>query len=215
MKIVLISDTHQQHRKITIPECDLLIHSGDACNWGNEIEFLSFANWMNEQTQAKHRVYSPGNHDWHVEREPAMARSALGDTHLLVGESITLAGLNIHGIPWSPAFCSWAFQADDDDRNEGYTSMETHLRRMPATADILVTHGPPYGLLDKNAQGEHCGSKTVRRWLDRGTFPDSLRLITCGHIHEGAGVSDVIGGIALVNAAKDPLGPDPITVLQW
>jgi Icc-related predicted phosphoesterase len=215
MKLVLISDTHQKHRGIEVPACDVLIHAGDACGWGNEREFASFANWMEEQTQATHRIFSPGNHDTCVESDPNMARGMLGDTHLLIGQTARIeGGLVVHGIPWSPAFCNWSFQADDDHVAEGYPHIESYLQQIPVDTNILVTHGPPRGLLDKNCFGEECGSFTMRRWLDQGLFPDSLKLIVCGHIHEGAGACRV-GDIQIINAAKDPNAGNPITMLDF
>lgn len=212
MRIALISDTHQQHSKIAVPECDLLIHSGDACNSGSMSEFASFANWMEEQTQAKHKIYVPGNHDWLVERSFNMAKGLLGSTHLLVGAAIEIEGCKIYGLPWSSAFCNWAFQADDIGLNEyRYRHMDDYLKEIPLDTDILVTHGPPFGILDQNEYGESCGSKTVRNWLDRKTLKPTLYV--CGHIHQGVGYCKV-GNVHILNAAKDPRQPYPITLVD-
>mgnify|MGYP001244495831 CR=1 FL=1 len=48
-KICLISDTHTKHDSITIPECDLLIHAGDATYRGEADELYDFAKWLNKQ----------------------------------------------------------------------------------------------------------------------------------------------------------------------
>ena len=46
LKIVAISDTHGMHRAVTVPDGDVLIHSGDFCGLGNFLEVLDFAEWM-------------------------------------------------------------------------------------------------------------------------------------------------------------------------
>ncbi len=34
IRVVCISDTHNQHQKLTIPDGDILIHGGDFTNFG-------------------------------------------------------------------------------------------------------------------------------------------------------------------------------------
>lgn len=48
---------------------------------------------------------------------------------------------------------------------------------------ILITHNPPYKILDKNYSGEHIGSKIIRKALDK--FP--VKVSFFGHIHEAKG----------------------------
>ena len=52
MKIVHISDTHgsKYHNKLEIPECDVLIHSGDVGGRTNLFELQSFIIWFLEQS---------------------------------------------------------------------------------------------------------------------------------------------------------------------
>ena len=46
VKIVCISDTHNQHKQVEIPECDILIHAGDFTGRGTEHEIQDFAQWL-------------------------------------------------------------------------------------------------------------------------------------------------------------------------
>ena len=47
MKIVFISDTHWQHRKLkNLPKADLIIHGGDMSKLGGDHEVLDFINWF-------------------------------------------------------------------------------------------------------------------------------------------------------------------------
>lgn len=41
-KIFIISDTHGFHRKVKIPQCDIIILCGDICNNGNIEEIIDF-----------------------------------------------------------------------------------------------------------------------------------------------------------------------------
>ena len=61
MKIVAISDTHMQHDKIIIPNCDVLIHAGDEGTRTDVKELKSFLIWFEKQP-AKKKIFIAGNH---------------------------------------------------------------------------------------------------------------------------------------------------------
>ena len=47
MKIVHISDTHNQHRRLNrLPDADIFVHSGDFTMNGSEQEAIDFMNWL-------------------------------------------------------------------------------------------------------------------------------------------------------------------------
>jgi len=48
VRVVCLSDTHGKHRKIDVPDGDLLIHSGDFCSGGKESEARNFSAWLHE-----------------------------------------------------------------------------------------------------------------------------------------------------------------------
>ena len=60
---------------------------------------------------------------------------------------------------------------------------------------ILVTHAPPYGTKTDKIGKEHCGNKSIRKFIEKEK-PD---LAICGHIHECAGKEDKIGKTKIVN----------------
>ncbi|WP_252901414.1 metallophosphoesterase family protein [Vulcanisaeta sp. JCM 14467] len=60
---------------------------------------------------------------------------------------------------------------------------------------MLVSHYPPYGTnVDKAWNGEHIGSKSVRKLIE-----DIKPLVVlCGHVHESRGI-DKLGSTVIVN----------------
>ncbi len=71
--------------------------------------------------------------------------------------------------------------------------------------DVLVTHVPPYGILDEPRRGLHTGSKAVRKFV----FEEKPILHIFGHIHEARGVERE-EGITFVNATCGHLAPPMI-----
>lgn len=193
MKVVLISDTHLRHRAelIDIPKCDLLIHAGDALSGGDAGELRSFAAWL-DSLEATHKVFVAGNHDVIFEKNPYEARKLLPrDVIYLEGDMTEVAGLKIYGAPWQPEFCDWAFNL-----KRGWPLKEK-WEAVPAGVDILVTHGPPLGILDYSRfSQQHVGCEDLRREIDR----IKPRLHVFGHIHGGYGISR-LGDTVFVNAA--------------
>src|SRR5687768_10976079 len=64
MQIVHISDTHgvKFHSRLIIPECDVLIHSGDIGGRTTILELQEFLMWFDRQP-AKLKIWIAGNHD--------------------------------------------------------------------------------------------------------------------------------------------------------
>jgi hypothetical protein len=72
--------------------------------------------------------------------------------------------------------------------------------------EILLTHGPPAGILDKTRRGDNAGCAVLTGRLAAGQLP-ACRLHVFGHIHEGHG--------AVATGAYPPQTVDGITqVLQ-
>lgn len=69
MKIVCISDTHNLHRAMLIPDGDVLIHAGDITVAGDAREVADFNTWLGTLPH-KHKVVVAGNHDFCFEKSP-------------------------------------------------------------------------------------------------------------------------------------------------
>lgn len=197
MKICMISDTHEQHDKVSIPECDLLIHAGDITGRGALGKLSAFNDWLagllTDGTVGE-AVLIAGNHDLSLEDEDnkeaaegiLKAGTYLNGSMAYVGPG---AGKCIYGIPQQLRFCDWAFNTDETD-------LERRFNLIPDGVDILVTHGPPHGVLDKNQRGINCGSVALYNWINKY----QPRLVVTGHIHEGYGIA-MVGNTLVVNAS--------------
>lgn len=177
MKIVCISDTHTKHKEVILPKGDLLIQAGDLSWVGSELQLIDFFKWFAKQN-FKHKIFIAGNHDLMFERNPIQAQSLIPKNIIYLEESsVTIEGIKIYGTPITPYFFNWAF-----NRYPGQ-DIEQHTRKIPNDTDILITHGPPCGILDANAKGEHCGCPSMLSKIQEV----KPKLLICGHIHEGYG----------------------------
>jgi Icc-related predicted phosphoesterase len=203
------------HGRITIPKCDLLIHSGDACGGGTVQEMASFANWFSSLDQATHKIYVPGNHDLAVENSYDICRGMFRgpNMHVLVNQGCQIEGMNFWGTPYTPEFCGWGFQGDDGG-SPRFPSLKQIYGMIPDNTDVLICHGPPRGVRDETYDGDSVGSQFMRDRLANLR----IKLYVCGHIHYSYGISKLQNTGILVNAALADdfdyeLMKDPISVV--
>lgn len=192
MNIVFISDTHGFHEKVQVPDGDVLVFAGDwTQNSQNERQqFLRFSGWLNSQPH-EYKLFIPGNHDFLAQHDPEFIRRTCGEAHLLLDSHIEIDGLTFYGSPWTPQFYDWAFMAPRHEMAEKWASI-------PDNTDVLITHGPPFGVLDVNHHGIHCGCEAL---MERVRELDLL-LHVFGHIHESWGVHPARGNEpGYINAA--------------
>lgn len=205
MKIVCISDTHSFHVGLKIPAGDVLIHAGDISEQGYPAEIIDFLRWFSSLPHA-HKVFIAGNHDWLFEREPEFAATLIPDGLTYLQDSgCEIDGLKIWGSPVTPRFFDWAFNRERGEE------IQKHWRLIPPETDIVVTHGPAWGILDQNYQRKSQGCVDLMHRL-QAVRP---RLHVCGHIHSGYGTA-TLGTIRMVNAsvcneAYRPIN-DPVVV---
>lgn len=201
MKVVCISDTHGIHREVIdgqlheleVPDGDLLIHAGDFTNAGSLMEFNDFNQWLGTLPH-KHKVFIAGNHDFLFERYPISDIKKLTgglNAHYLQDSLIHINGIRIYGSPWTPQFFEWAFMME---RHDG--SLKKKWAEIPEDLDILITHGPPQGILDETPRGEAAGCYDL---LAR-VLEVKPRYHIFGHIHEGYGQTEQ-NGTTFINAA--------------
>jgi len=196
MKVVFISDTHGQHNSIPIPRGDILIHAGDLTPSGRSGEVEAAAKWL-ASLPHQHKVAIAGNHDLLFEGSPSQTIGLLRNAGVtyLQDAGIKLEGLSIYGSPWQPEFMHWAF-------NVPRGGLSKYWDQIPSRLDILITHGPPYGILDQRSAP---GKRRVVPWEDEENFVGSEhvgckellaavertkpRIHVFGHIHSSYGTT--------------------------
>ena len=129
MNITFISDTHNRHKELTqdLPGGDMIIHAGDISGRGTLEEIRSFLLWfekLRHSNQEEFAIRIPEN------------------VIYLQDEMVEVGGLKIYGSPWQPRFYDWAFNVD---RGE---AIAKKWEPIPEGLDILITHGPVFGILD-------------------------------------------------------------------
>lgn len=193
MKIVAISDTHGKHDELTkdLGSGDILIHAGDVSNLGKSKEINDFLIWFS-YLPFKHKIFIAGNHDFGFEKNNDIAPEykERGVIYLM-DNMVEVEGLKIYGSPWQPRFYDWAFNVD---RGE---AIAKKWEPIPAGLDILVTHGPAYGLLDDTYNGMRVGCEE----LYKKVMEVKPRYHICGHIHYGYGMR-MMDDMTFINAAS-------------
>ncbi len=198
MKAVCFSDTHRTPIPFTLPEADFGLFSGDCCMPGKEAELRAFVKWFAEQP-VKHKIFVPGNHDWFTEREDAKTRGIMkanGITYLN-NEGVELDGIKIYGTPIQPFFCNWAHNVMEDEKRAEYYA------KIPNDLDILITHCPPFGILDwvpRSFFGAEIRESVGCRELLKAVQRANPRFHVFGHIHCARGEQKAFG-THFVNAA--------------
>lgn len=197
MKIVCISDTHNCNAQLLVPEGDLLIHSGDATTTGTIEEVVRFNKWI-AGLPHKYKVFIAGNHDWLFERQNPLARRLLDSGVIyLQDSSAEIEGFKIYGSPWQPRFFEWAFNLSRGPE------LAEKWRLIPDDVEILITHGPPNGILDlvpRKRGIENTGCEELRKRVETLTGHGKLKIHVFGHIHCGYGIEEQFG-IRFINAS--------------
>lgn len=180
MKVVCISDTHNRHRELDMPEGDILVHAGDFTHSGSKAEVQDFLDWLDDlEVVYDYILVVPGNHDrclvsksqsnvdWFWEHAGAT---------LLIDQSDREGtnGHNIYGSPYTPV---WG-------KEPAFMKKRVRLNKtwakIPASTDLLITHGPPKGILDTVERGETVGCKSLYNHVLRV----KPKLHIFGHVHD-------------------------------
>ena len=146
MKIWHISDTHGNQGLLQVPTgVDIVVHSGDASNYldpyRNEPEMRAFIDWF-ATLPIPVKVFVPGNHDTSVDKG-LVSRDLIESRgiKMLIDEEADICGLKFWGTPWTPRYGNWSYMKDRGTINRVWD-------HIPDDTDVLITHGPPYCVLD-------------------------------------------------------------------
>lgn len=198
MKIIAISDTHEQEDKVVLPKGDVLVHAGDITYKGSIPKLAKFMEWIEKQP-FKHKIIISGNHDFCYENHShnmAVKLSKEAGIVYLQDSGIEIDGVNFWGSPWTPFFFNWAFNLQRGEE------IAKKWALIPENTNVLITHGPPFGILDEAPRGvmqtEHVGCEELTKRI--GDLPN-LKAHVFGHIHHSYGTKQV-GPCLFVNASS-------------
>jgi Icc-related predicted phosphoesterase len=193
MRIICVSDTHNKLASVKLPRGDVLVVAGDATNMGTIKELIAFNHVLQQNRHKfKYIVAIPGNHDWLYQKDPGLARSLIPNvTHFLHDDMADIEGIKFYGSAWTPVFFDWAFNLR---RGE---PLREKWDLIPNDIDVLVTHGPPYKILDSTYDNRNVGCDHLLEAVTRV----KPKVHIFGHIHYSYGIK-YFNGTTFVNASS-------------
>ena len=196
MVLWVLSDTHSQHRELEIPKnIDGIIHAGDfttyrdiATNYNEAVDFFKWLSGIN----VEHKLVVPGNHDtsWFNHMHDS---NPYKDIEVSSFGTTWFDDVSIATMSHTPEFgIGWAYNAT--------TAQMAQRCEAILGADIVVTHGPPRGILDSTTQGRFGCPSLAKRILE---IKPKVHLF--GHFHNEPGhINSAVyarNGITYVNAS--------------
>ncbi|ERF74038.1 hypothetical protein EPUS_03853 [Endocarpon pusillum Z07020] len=221
-RLLIISDTHGMDFSPAdkpLQQADVAIHCGDLTD-GSKLEEFRTAVQLLKDINAPFKLAIAGNHDFTmdiptyekkvVEAVPPVDPELVVKEYGAVGEARRLfeeakhagiaflnegthyftlengALLTVYASPYTPALGTWGFQ---------YHPERGHDFSVGRGVDIVITHGPPKGIMDYTYGRERAGCPYLFAAVARAR----PRVHCFGHIHEGWGARlvtwrDVYGG---------------------
>ena len=213
MNILLISDTHCQHKKLNqylhdpdyIKDIDLIIHAGDASNNKSTAincnELHDFLEWYSD-LNIKNKIFVPGNHDTSWEAK-MIKEFDYPDIEFLVHQDITINNVKFFGSPYTPTFgTGWAY-------NRNRAKLFEYWEEIPKDTDILITHGPPKGILDLTYHSASMFESVGDKSLLNRVFNLNVSYHVFGHIHDEPNIINsghrIINNTIFINATMTDL----------
>eukprot|EP00299_Pterocystis_sp_00344_P017933 c8977_g3_i1.p1 GENE.c8977_g3_i1~~c8977_g3_i1.p1 ORF type:complete len:209 (-),score=32.59 c8977_g3_i1:59-685(-) len=161
MRFVCISDTHNHHRDIVVPDGDVLIHAGDFTNYGKEEHAVDFNAWLGELPHA-HKVIVLGNHECNAPWAKKIA-NFITNAIVLQQSEICINGVRIFGTNFF-----WPCPTGNP-----------YFSQIPEGIDIVIAHGPVKGYVDGNS-----GCPSLLEHITR----IRPKFVISGHVHFARGV---------------------------
>lgn len=197
MRIVCIADTHGLHRRVgSVPNGDVLVHAGDITGYGEIRELNDVDKWF-KSLPHQYKIFVAGNHDGCFEHFRELSEKSITNAIYLQDSAVEIEGVKFYGVPFTPFFNDWHFNVC---RNS--PELEAIWSRIPKDTDVLITHGPPHGILDVPGDPlpkEEQYSKGCEK-LALALRRVKPKLHIFGHIHGGAG-QITKNGIQYINAS--------------
>ncbi|MDP2699760.1 metallophosphoesterase [Thalassospira sp.] len=192
MRILAFSDLHRNQeiaRQIVRESCaaDILVGAGDFAMRG-----IGLRDTLDILASADAPLLAvSGNHDSFDELQAICG--AVPNFTLLDGAGVNIKGHEFYGISREIPFQKDALWSESYSEEQA-----SNLLAGCPTGAVLISHSPPYGVVDFQADGRHEGSEALLRTV-RDKKP---RVHLCGHIHHCIGMHEYVGQTKVMN-----LGP--------
>jgi Icc-related predicted phosphoesterase len=193
MKLCIISDTHNYHKRLAkLPDADVIIHAGDFTSVGHSHEIVNFMQWYSKLPY-KYKIIIAGNHDWLFETHRILALEKIPKGVIYLEDSgVEIDEIKFWGTPVQKPFNNWAFNRPEE-------KLAQHWAAIPDDTDVLITHSPPYSIMDFVPwDRSHEGSPSLYKEIVERIKP---KVHIFGHIHEGYGIK-VIEDTTFINASN-------------
>jgi Icc-related predicted phosphoesterase len=184
MDVTVISDLHGC--KPALHGGDLLIVAGDLTARDTADQWAEYFLWQGDQDYRK-IIFIGGNHDGRLQEVDMVFYSPEHKVDYLCDSGTEFEGLKIWGSPWTKTFPGMnphcmAFTCETEEE------LAIKFSLIPEDIDILITHSPPFGILDETIKAESVGSTE----LLKVSVAIKPKIHVFGHIHEAYGKNEVI-----------------------
>lgn len=203
MKITIISDTHNLHQQFGKLKGDVLIHCGDMFNLHTDdaSALTDLDDWFGKQ-EFDLILCTGGNHDHLLQDHIKQHGNPFKNATFLQDETHQHKGVNFYGTPWVPQLSGHAFF-------QSAKGLRDKWAMIPRETDVLITHTPPFGILDQSSRSYQLGCEYLANELPR----IAPKLHCFGHVHASYGTMKK-GITTYVNASsidsKERLVREPI-----
>jgi len=184
MKLLFTSDLHglssayQRFAQVLAgAQFDVGVISGDLMTYTDDLRLAEDRCKHTLQKAGKQILFLMGNDDGILGSE----WTDEGDIRNLHGRRIEIAGVAFVGYQYTNPFVGGPFEKPESEQAIDLKALESVVDQNT----VLVTHGPPYGILDQLPDGRSVGSKPLRTFVDHV----NPKLHLFGHVHSSFGVS--------------------------
>ncbi|KXH41576.1 hypothetical protein CSAL01_01078 [Colletotrichum salicis] len=187
-RFLIISDTHGHTfppEIMPFAPVDVLIHCGDLTHHSKMDEYRQTLTML-KAFKASRTLVIAGNHDFSLDTVAFKAK--IEQANRIYGSPLEadlvereFGGLKVYASPYTPSSSSserWGFS---------YNESEGHVFDIKTDTDIVITHGPPRGIMDISADQKRIGFSD----LCAAVAKSQPRLHCFGHVHGGWGAKNV------------------------
>lgn len=204
MRILALSDVHEDYDLFdssNIPDADLVAICGDLTNTGKK-----FKKWFREDprpqcetwlrslcTKYPKVLWIPGNHDIKYTE----STFDIPNLECIMGKTVEYGGFTFHGVSLTPAYDvpNWVLTWDYMTIDRSVEASAWNFEKV----DVVISHGPPAGVLDDIFDGHRVGSLCALEYIQE----KRPKLFLSGHIHDRPGPREqMVGSTQVWNVGR-------------